>query len=91
MDANPEKPLTLVHTKAALAEYDRTAPERDAMLAAAMDDKGVTRWEVAEHAARRKVKEAFYKDTSDRNSLDHCMVVGLFWLRDQVARHAGDK
>ena len=49
----------LSRSKAALEEYDRTRPERDAMLRDARTNEDVAAWMKAEGAATAKVREAF--------------------------------
>lgn len=79
-------PPNMVHTKAALDEYDRTEPKRQRMLDRARTNADVYAWQDAENEAVRKVKEAFAKDTADRNSRDRAMLVSISYLRERVAK-----
>lgn len=57
----------LSRSKAALEEYDRTQPERDAMLDAVRTHGDLDQWEETCKKAAVKVLEAFWEDTKDRN------------------------
>ncbi len=88
--AKNDRELQMVHTAAALIEFDRTYPQRDLLLTDALTDADVAVWEKAETDALRKVQEAFYQDTSDRNSLDTChRMQDIAWLRMLVEKYPG--
>lgn len=63
----------LSRSKAALEEYDRTQPERDAMILNARTNEDVAAWQKAEDDAITKVRDAFWEDTKDRNSRETIM------------------
>lgn len=63
------------HTRIALEEYDRTAPERALLWANCSTDYDLAFIEELEERARVKVCEAFYADTSHINSLDKCLLL----------------
>lgn len=73
--------------KAALAEYDRTKPDRDALFEQIDSNEDVEAWEAEELAALRKVQEAFYEVTRDRNSRETCMCVGLGFMRSLAEKY----
>ena len=78
--------LTMDHCRAALVEYDSSQAKRDAMLNSARTNRDVKKWESAEEAALRKVREAFFQDTKDRNNHSTCMLVGIKFVRQLVER-----
>lgn len=67
--------------KEALAEYDRTAAERDQLWTNAETNEDVLAAERAEKDALLKVQLAFHALTKDRNSLEHCKLVDLEFMR----------
>lgn len=82
------KKLDMRHTRRALAEYDRTGPERDARWANAMTNEDVFAAERADLVAINAVREAFYLDTTDRNNFDTCMCIAVSHARQTVEAHA---
>lgn len=66
---------------AALAEYDRTAPERKVAWDAAESNADVAIAEKADKDAAEKVQEAFYQVTKDRNSRKNCKCVDITFAR----------
>ena len=65
----------------AIAEYDRTAPERNAMWESASCNLDVFSAEDADRAALTKVQEAFYEVTKDRNSQEDCRRIDIDAMR----------
>jgi hypothetical protein len=76
--------LDFRHTKRALAEYDRRMEELDCELEAAKTDEDVERWRANVLIALAGVREAFYLDTSDRNSWETCQSVSVNLARRMV-------
>lgn len=69
--------LLFPKTKAALDEFDRTAPDREKLI-----EKGNgTEWIAAEDAAIQRVQDQFFEDTKDRNTLSGCRSVPISRLR----------
>lgn len=69
------------HTAAALVQFDATAPARDK----AWDDAETT-LDLAcagqdDREALSAVQDAFQKDTQDINSLEHCRLVDIGFMR----------
>ena len=69
------------HTAAALTEYDASKAARDSAWNRVEKNEDVDACEAADKAALRKVQEAFHKDTQDINSLDHCYLADLEFMR----------
>lgn len=67
--------------KAALLEYDRTAPERQQLWDQATCEADVAPAQAADRAALAKVQEAFYQVTKDRNCRANCYLVDIKFLR----------
>lgn len=67
--------------KDALAEYDASQHDRDLAWASAMTGRAIERCIDSDVAAMRKVREAFYELTSDRNSLASAMLADLGFIR----------
>lgn len=67
----------------AIAEYDRTQPERDSALAFIHDQESADVYLLLmEPAALFKVRQAFFEVTCDRNSFNNCMdLVDLKFMR----------
>ena len=82
--------LTLTATRAAMDRYDAGEAERDAMIRAAKSHEDVHAWRKAEAEALESVQQAFFEDTSDRNSRDHCRFADIKWIRGLLAEHAPD-
>lgn len=72
---------------AALVEYDRTAPEREAIWNDVENDTDVSVAEKADSDALEKVQEAFYQVTKDRNSRDSCRCVDIAYARKTAGLH----
>ena len=70
----------------ALAEYDRTAPEREAIWASVGSNAEVFAAEKADADALAKVCDAFYEVTKDRNHREDCHRVPLDFMRRFAAR-----
>lgn len=76
--------LSVEHTRRALAEYDRSTPARSQRWDRARTSEDVAAAEAADLEALRKVQEAFYRDTADRNCLENCYLVSLEFMRHMV-------
>lgn len=82
------------HAAKALAWYDATEAEREALFAK-MEKTRTTggaqrafdKWNRAAKDAERKVKEAFYEDTRDRNNRDCVNHVSFGFIREMVAKY----
>lgn len=68
----------------ALVEYDRTQPARDKLWDDIVNEYEYQVAQDANGEALRKVREAFYEVTKDRNSYDSCMKVDIKFAR-QIA------
>jgi hypothetical protein len=79
--------LDMRYSRRALAEFDRTAAERDQAWKAATTEELVRRAKRNEEIARNAVREAFYLDTKDRNSREACMLMPITLIRDMVKVH----
>lgn len=73
--------------KDALAEYDRTAAERQRLWDSIACNADVTAAEAADRDALAKVQDAFYEVTRDRNSRDNCRRVDIDFMRRIAARY----
>lgn len=62
---------------AAVAEYDRTEPSRQAMVEKAMSDADIAEFEAAYAAALIPVQEAYFQVTQGFNSRQHCALVQI--------------
>ena len=82
------KPLKLTRTKIALESFDRfiEAYNRKWEKTEEINNKTALLLLKAYDAAENVVRRAFYEDSKDRNSLDNCMLVGISWLRELVAK-----
>lgn len=69
------------NTRQALIEYDAGKPARDTAWNRVETNDDVTACENADKLALRKVQQAFHKDTSDINSLDHCYLADMDFMR----------
>ncbi len=65
------------NTIAALAEFDRTTPERDSMCDSINTEGDVYRWMAAVGVAEEVVQRAFHEDTKDLNNWSHCKHVTI--------------
>lgn len=74
---------------AALAEYDRTAPERNAAWDAVKNNADVAAAEKADEGALEAVQEAFYQVTKDRNSREGCLRVDIAFARNIAKLQGG--
>lgn len=72
---------TFDNTTAAIAVYDAGAAERAAAWDDVMTGDEVEKALENDLAALRLVQEAFHKDTSDINSLDHCYRADIGFMR----------
>ena len=68
-------------TAAALVVYDKGAQEREALFEYATTDGEVYYAALVERKAQDRVRVEFHSDTKDLNSIDHCMVASMHWLR----------
>jgi hypothetical protein len=82
--------LDMRHSRRALAEFDRTAAERDQPRQAAITEELVRRAERNEEIARNAVREAFYLDTADPNSREACMLMPITLIRHMVKIHGAE-
>lgn len=71
----------------ALAEYDAGQPARDAAWDAIESDADFAACCKADGEALRKVQEAFYDLTSDRNTKVNCYHTDLAYLRRIAAKN----
>ena len=82
--------MILTHTIEALKAYDKTAVKLTAyetkFLNAGLGLEWLEAWDVAE----RKVQDAFYEDTKDRNQLCNCRLVSVEVLRTMAAKQETD-
>lgn len=69
----------------ALAEYDRTAKERNALWENASCNLDVFAAEDADREALTKVQDAFYEVTKDRNSRGDCRRIDIQAMRKLAA------
>lgn len=67
--------------KDAIAEFDRTAAARQLLWNSVSSNEEVGAAESADKAALRRVQDAFYDVTRDRNSHEHCLRVELEFMR----------
>ena len=84
------KTLKMIHTKAALEGLDAFIDQWNKIWDGDLKDINNKRANelIAQYEeAENKVRRAFHEDTKDRNSLDNCMIVGITWLREMVAKH----
>lgn len=65
----------------AIAEYDRTQPERDAVWENAQHDGHVRLAQHLDDKALTTVRVEFWRLTKDRNSYDNCMRVDMDFMR----------
>jgi hypothetical protein len=72
------------NSRMALAVYDSTQARRDAALDSARTAAEMAAWTCNEAEALRAVRLAFYEDTKEFNSLAHCMMARLSFIRDCV-------
>lgn len=72
------------HTKAALEIYDAGKPARENAWNRAESNADVDAADAADKAALQLVQKAFHQDTADINSLSHCMLVDLNFMRRMV-------
>lgn len=61
----------------ALAEHERTQPERDRLRDSAQTGEDIAHWEAAKLAALKPVQEAFYQVTSSINSREKCNLISI--------------
>jgi len=73
--------ITFENTRQALAEFDATQAARDKAWTTVETAMDVLAAETTDRVALRKVQEAFYKDTMDINSLDHCYLADIGFMR----------
>lgn len=83
-------PGKLIHTRAAMAEYDAGAAQRDRLFDAAENETQVKEWVSAVADASRKVREAFFEDTKTHNSYSACMAVGFGHLREWLKQEENE-
>lgn len=68
-------PNLMPHTVAALAEYEKTQPARQALWDAAETNEDVAACEAADLEALNLMRVAYYEDTKGINRLDNCMLL----------------
>lgn len=78
---DPQPPLDLTRTRAALAAYDAAGE----FLEAATTQAEATAVAEAYEAARAAVGDAFAADTADRNRPEVARLAGVEWIRALVA------
>jgi hypothetical protein len=76
--------MLLKHSAEALTVYDSKMAALARKWDKAKNDDDVATIEAAEKAALMELQDAFHKDTSDRNSLDHCRIVEASVIRRWV-------
>lgn len=83
--------LSLIKTKSALEEWDRTRAERLHRFEVAENDEEVRLAEAALEHQWLKVSKVFYEETKDRNSVQNCRLVNPDdpWLRELVKKYGG--
>ena len=72
------------HTRAALAAYDESEPDRERLFESMETQDDFEAWARARDDAIAKVQDAFFEDCVAQdvpNSRDHCRLVGIEWLR----------
>jgi len=79
------KPLNLTRTRAALAAYEVSQSRRADNWARAATRRAVARCGAADAAALAFVREAFYLDTSDRNTREQAFTADLWFIRELCA------
>lgn len=65
----------------ALAEYDRTQPQRDLMLDEVDNDKDFANYQRECDAALEKVQQAFWEVTKHVNGRHHCALADITFMR----------
>lgn len=76
-----QQQTTFHNTRAALAEYDRTEPERDALWEKIETETDVWFAEGERERALMLVQKAYYNDTHEFNSYENCMLADLEFMR----------
>lgn len=79
------------HTRQAIAEYDRTAQERQQVWDSIQTSEDVDIAERIDEAALRAVQDAFYEDTKDINTLSHCRRVDIGFMRRLAESTSGNE
>lgn len=76
-------PNNLANTRKALARFDEpyNQSRRQAQYEAIKTNEDASAYFGMLKAEEDEVRRAFYKDTKDINSLDNCMLIGLYTLR----------
>jgi len=78
--------LDLTQTRAALIKYNAMQGELEQMLKTMSGNDSFYEWDKRRQAAEDLVKEAFHRDTKHVNSLDNCMLIGIYSLQEMVAK-----
>jgi len=82
------KPLKLTNTTIALESFDKFVEtyNRKWDEPKEINNKTALLLLKAYEEAENVVRKAFFEDTKDRNCLENCMLVGINWLREMVAK-----
>jgi hypothetical protein len=78
---------TFTHTRAALAIFDASAPERRAAWDRVESEADINAAEQADRDALTALQTAFHQDTADTNSRDHCARADAGFIRRVANRH----
>ena len=65
------------HLREAVLEYDRTASVRDKVWDLIDTDEQMMKAIASDAAATYKLGFALYQDTSDYNTLENCLLIGI--------------
>lgn len=84
----PEVSHQFPNTAKALKRYDAAKVDRDRTFDQADTDEKVADAIKADLDAEHRVQDAFWEDTKDINSQDHCRVAAISFLRALV-KHFG--
>lgn len=82
--------MSFTNTAFALRRYHETERDRLAVLDAVETDGDVWKFELMQLRAVRAVQRAFYEDTKDFNSLDHCMLASIEFMNMLVQKEMND-
>jgi hypothetical protein len=81
------RPTTFTHTRAAFVIYDEGHAARQVLWDAAESDSDVAVAQAADAAALEKLQDAFYLDTQEVNSREHCKHIDAYDMRKLVTKH----
>lgn len=74
------------NTKAALIVFDATKPEYDSLWEKVDSEEKMKAAQLFDQLAMNKVREAFFEDTKEFNSREHCMLINPDdpWFRNLI-------